>query len=118
MNKYAGLHVLLGVVVILCFVTIETLWPDLNYKLLIYLGLVVAVLFIIKGLFKKNKISYKMSTSILFIFLAVTVVSQFIYSNVVLDKGFFDNDHIIFMGVIYLLIWMRLWYMNKSKQQV
>lgn len=59
-----------------------------------------------------------MSTFILLIFLAVTVASQFIYSNVVLDKGFFDNDHIVFLGVLYLLIWIRLMYINKPKQQV
>lgn len=118
MNKNAWLHVLLGIIVILCFVTLENLWPDLKFKLLIYLGLIVAVLFILKNILLTNKLTYKMSTFILLIFLAVTVASQFIYSNVVLDRGFFENDHIIFMGVIYLLTWIRLRYIHRTKQQV
>lgn len=96
MKKYVGLNVLLGVIVILCFVTIENLWPDLNYKFLIYLGLIVAVLYTLKDFFMTNKLSYKTSSTILLIFLAVTVISQFIFSVIILDKGFFDNNYIIF----------------------
>lgn len=118
MRKYIGLNVFLGIILIVSFLIIENFWPDLKYKILIYIGIILAVLYLLKDFFITNKLSYKTSSIILIIFIAVTVVSQFMFSVLILNTSFFDNNYIIFLGVIYLLVGIRLMYNNKSKQKV
>ncbi|MNU91484.1 hypothetical protein D3C71_813710 [compost metagenome] len=114
MGNKKWIFLLLGLVVISAFMTIETLFPDTNYKYIVYAVLLGLVLYISAKInIKTNLTNGNIQIYILVMFL-FTLGYHLLLINLT-HQAFFQNDYLIFLCLIYLLMWVRYSFTDKHR---
>ncbi|MNK35095.1 hypothetical protein D3C87_536080 [compost metagenome] len=114
MGNKKWIFLLLGLVVIGAFMTMETLFPDTNYKYIVYAVLLGLVLYISAKInIKTNLTNGNIQIYILVMFL-FTLGYQLLLINLT-HQAFFQNDYLIFLCLIYLLMWVRYSFTDKHR---
>ncbi|GIP24324.1 hypothetical protein [Paenibacillus sp. J22TS3] len=114
MGNKKWLFLLLGLVVIGAFMTIETFFPDTNYKYIVYAVLLVAVLYIAAKIKTRSDLANGNMHAFILVMFLFTLGYHLLLINWT-HQAFFQNDYLIFLCLIYLLVWVRYSFANKRR---